>query len=130
MYLAFPSHTQASHNSKTFTFVFSPLSFSFTLYFIASTTVFQSSFHICLQQTLRKPVNEYKIVREKFASQKREVESSLTGLVFQISCIFFIKSDCIPGPYLERICQWGHSEPHPNIMGPPGILGLFVSGSK
>ena len=105
--IAFPSHTQAPHNSITFTFVFSPLSFSFTLYFIASTTVFQSSFRIYLQQTLRKPVNEYKIVREKFSSQKREVESSLTGLVFQISCKFFIKSDCIPGPYPEGIYQGG-----------------------
>ena len=24
----------------------------------------------------------------------------------------------------------GHSEPHPNIMGPPGIPGLFILGSK
>ena len=24
----------------------------------------------------------------------------------------------------------GYSEPHANIMGPPGILGLFISGSK
>ncbi|XP_065051320.1 transcription initiation factor TFIID subunit 8-like [Rhopilema esculentum] len=31
--------------------------------------------------TLRKPVNEYKIIREKIAAQKRDVELSLTGFM-------------------------------------------------
>ena len=34
------------------------------------------------------------------------------------------------GLQLDQICQGGHSEPHPNRIGPPGTLGFFILDSK
>ena len=34
------------------------------------------------------------------------------------------------GPVARANLAEGHSEPHPNIMGPSGILELFILGSK
>ena len=34
------------------------------------------------------------------------------------------------GPVARANLSGGHCGPHPNIIGPPGILGLFISGSK
>ena len=34
------------------------------------------------------------------------------------------------GPLAKGNLSGGHSEPHPNIMGPPGIIGLLISGKN
>ena len=38
--------------------------------------------------------------------------------------------EATPGPVARANFSEGHSEPNPSKMGPPGVQGLFIPGSK